>query len=150
MDNRMNGWLRTYEQHRTDPYASIKGQLSSRFDLEGLSWAEIREIPIPELGEGMNFGKSFEALRKTWYAYKRSKKDGLPATDLAFRILNLQKFLGLPLSEFEELDRYGGGSNNEWVEEELSRENQQLRKEEETEELAGWGLDDEKTDDDPW
>jgi hypothetical protein len=90
--------------------------------LDGLSWAEIREIPIPELGEGMTFGTSFEALRKTWYAYKRTKKDGLPAPDLAFRILKLQKFLGLPLSEFNELDRYGGGSNSEWVNEELSSE----------------------------
>ena len=143
----MNRWLSRYEQMRTDPYTSIKGQLSSRFQLEGLSWSEIREIPIPELGEGMNFGKSFEALRKTWYAYKRTRKDGLPAPDLAFRILKLQKFLGLPLSEFNELDRYGGGSNNEWVNEELSNEDIQLKKEE----LVDWGLDDdEKSDDDPW
>lgn len=64
----------------------------------------------------------------------------MPAPDLALRILKLQKFLGLPLSElqkFHELDRYGGGSNNEWVGEELSKENRQLEKEERDEELAG-------------
>ena len=148
--NDMQRWISRYEQMRTDPYTSIKGRLSSRFQLEGLSWDEIREIPIPELN--CTFGGACSALRKSWYAYKRTKKDGLPAPDLAFRILKIQKFLGFPLSVFHELDRYGGGSNNEWVEEELSREEQrELRKEEEAEELAGWGLDDdEKSDDDPW
>ena len=145
MNNHMDRWLSRYEQMRTDPYTSIKGRLSSRFQLDGLSWAEIREIPIPELGEGMTFGTSFEALRKTWYAYKRTKKDGLPAPDLAFRILKLQKYLGLPLSEFNELDRYG----DEWVNEELSGKDIQLKQ------GAGWALgDDEKSEegegDDGW
>jgi hypothetical protein len=65
----MNNWLRAYEDRRTDPYTSRKELLSSRFDLSGLSWDEIRAIPIPELGEDMTFGRSFEALRKTWYSY---------------------------------------------------------------------------------
>lgn len=55
MNNRR--WFFQYEKMRTDPYTSIKGQLSSRFQLEGLTWDEIREIPIPELGENMTFGK---------------------------------------------------------------------------------------------
>jgi hypothetical protein len=77
---------------------------------------------------------------KTWYSFKTNKKDGFFAPDLALRILRLQKFLGLPLSSFRELDRYGEG----WVNEEL---NSQLREEE----LAGWGLDDEEEEDnDPW
>jgi hypothetical protein len=115
MGTNQNRWLKRYEKIRTDPYSSIKGQLSSRFDLEGLSWAETREIPI---GQGLTFGTGFEALRKSWFAYMQNKKSGLPAPDLAMRILKLQKFLGLPLSEFnEELDRYGG---SEWVEEEFS------------------------------
>jgi hypothetical protein len=119
MNNVDKSWLRhlkRYEQSRTDPYTSIKGQLSNRFDLDGLTWSEIREISIPELGEDMTFGKSFEALRKTWYAYKRNKKDGFEAPDLCLRILKIQKAIGLPLSEFPELDRYG----SEWVSEELS------------------------------
>ena len=54
----------------------------------------------------MKFGTSFEALRKSWYSYKRYKKDGFQAmcAELALRILKLQKILGLPLSSFEELD----------------------------------------------
>jgi hypothetical protein len=133
MDNR---WLKEYERLRTNPYSSIKGQLSSRFQLDGLSWAEIREIPIEGLWEGATFGTCFEALRKTWYAYKRNKKDGLPAPDLALRIMKLQKALGLPMGQFGELEWYG----EDWVNEEL---NSQLQKEE----LSGW---EEEEDDDPW
>ena len=90
----MNNWLRAYEDRRTDPYTSRKELLSSRFDLSGLSWDEIRAIPIPELGEDMTFGRSFEALRKTWYSYKRNKKDGFQAPDLCYRILKIQRALG--------------------------------------------------------
>jgi len=119
----MINWLIAYEKTRTDPYTTAKERLSSRFDLSGLSWNEIREIPIPELvnpetGEcltwgttfeslrksWMTFGTSFEALRKSWYSYKRYKKDDFSSPDLALRILKLQKILGLPLSSFEELD----------------------------------------------
>lgn len=63
-----------------------------------------------------------------------------------FRILRLQKFLGLPLSDFSsELEKYGGDENGEWIDQELSNEeiqlNMQLRKEEAAEELADWGID---------
>jgi hypothetical protein len=110
MDRR---WISRYEQLRTDPYSTAKGRLSSsRFQLEGLSWTEIRELSV---GEGFTFGTCFEALRKSFYAYKMNRKQGLSAPDLCLRILKLQKLLGLPLSEFPELDRYGEG----WVNEEL-------------------------------
>jgi hypothetical protein len=117
MDKSWLRHLKRYEQVRTDPFSSIKGRLSTRFDLEGLSWAEIREMPIPELGPDMTYGKTWEALRKSWYAYKMTKKEGLSAPDLSLRILKFQKLLGLPLSDFSsELDRYG----EEWVNEELN------------------------------
>ena len=53
----------------------------------------------------------------------------MPAPDLAMRILKIQYSLGLPLSEFPELDQ-------SWVEQELNRSSEdpldlQLRKEEE-------------------
>lgn len=157
MDTR---WIKRYEIARTDPFSNNKGRLSSnRFDVEGLTWAEIRDIPIPEAGDGMTFGKTFEALRKTWYAYKRTRKDGLPAPDLCLRILTLQKLLGLPLSDFSsELEKYGGGdvSDGEWIDQELGNDdiqlNMQLRREEAAEESADWGLDEgeEEKDDDPW
>jgi len=62
----------------------------------------------------------------TWYAYKRSKKDGIYAGDLAYRILRIQKALGFPMSEFPELD-------SDWIGEELSKEDIQLKKEEQDE-----------------
>src|SRR5215469_14419366 len=58
----MNRWLRQYECFRHNPDAKNDASwLSSKYDLEGLSWDEIREIYIPELG--MCFGPSCEALR---------------------------------------------------------------------------------------
>jgi hypothetical protein len=67
MNESMNLWLRDYERRKAGGAdMSSKGLLSSRFHLEGLSWAEIREIPVPELGENMTFGKGCEQLRKTW------------------------------------------------------------------------------------
>ena len=133
----MSNWLRAYEDRRTDPYTYRKELLSSRFDLSGLSWDEIRAIPIPELGEDMTFGRSFEALRKTWYSYKRNKKDGFPAPDLCYRILKIQRALGLPLSQFEELEQYGD-SGNDWANKQLSAEEQELRQEEINENKDEW------------
>ena|SRR5215813_7496066 len=151
----MRAWLENYEERRTDPYSNPKKLLSSRFDLESMSWDEIRDIPIPELGEGMTYGKSFEALRKSWFAYRVSRKGGLPAPDLAVRILKLQKGLGLPLSDFPELERYGGSdfikdelsdwseSSNESEEEmseEVSEEELILKHEERMEAIADLGI----------
>src|SRR5215469_7731198 len=45
MNNSMNRWLASYEARRTrGADMSSKGLLSSRFDLEGLTWDEIRDI----------------------------------------------------------------------------------------------------------
>jgi|SRR5215831_15075980 len=98
MRREMDRWLANYERTRTSDYGQGQNEalLSSRFDLPSMSWPEIREIPIPELGEDTNFGKSFVVLRKSWYAYKRSCKDGFPASYVAFRILRIQKALGIP------------------------------------------------------
>jgi hypothetical protein len=149
---KLDRWLQNYERTRTELYSSVKGRLSNKFDLDSMSWSEIREIPIPELGEGMTFGTSFEALRKSWFSYKRSRKDGFPASDVAFRILKIQKALGLPLSEFPELDsdwvnqelesESGSGEiSDDYYGQEMSQEEIQLRKEEREDLLAQVGLD---------
>ena len=127
----MNRWLRQYERFRHNPDAKNDASwLSSKYDLEGLSWNEIREIYIPELG--MCFGPSCEALRKSWYAYKRLGKDGGYRGDIAYRINKIQKALGFPKSEFPELDP-------QWIDEELSKEDIQLKKEEHNE--GEWNLE---------
>ena len=125
----MNRWLHSYESRRTSGEVEMSQLLQVRPDLQGLSWDEIRSFPVPQLGEGMTMGKSFSMLKKSWRSYKLYRKDGMPAPDLAMRILKIQYSLGLPLSEFPELDQ-------SWVEEELNRSSEdpldlQLRKEEE-------------------
>src|SRR5215469_13380742 len=125
----MNSWLKNYEMRRVSGEEEMNQLLQIRCDLQGLSWDEIREIEVPELGEGMNIGKSFSMLKKSWRSYKLYRKDAMPAPDLAMRILKIQYSLGLPLSEFPELDQ-------SWVEQELNRSSEdpldlQLRKEEE-------------------
>jgi len=77
MTKSMNSWLRSYEARRTGGAdISSKGLLSTRFDLEGLTWDEIRDIQIEELGEGMTFGKACEQLRKTWWHLKQNRREG--------------------------------------------------------------------------
>ena len=56
-----------------------KALLSSKFDLSSMSWSEIREIPIPELGEdmkvkvlrlfvklGIDFGSVVKMVSQIW------------------------------------------------------------------------------------
>jgi hypothetical protein len=149
----MNRWLRNYEARRMGGAdMSAKGLLSSRFDLEGLSWSEIREIPIPELGENMTFGKGCEQLRKTWRHLKLNRSEGTYHNiDLELRINRLQHFLGFERTQFDDLDP-------DWVDQELSMEeeksneasddlngeelSEQLRREEFQDQLNAWGLDD--------
>jgi hypothetical protein len=113
------------------------------------SFSSISNSSNPDLldqnGEPMNFGRSFEALRKSWRSLKLNRKNGSPAPELALRILKLQNGLGLPLSQFEELEKYGG---SEWALQEL--ENQEsagdeeeviLRREERDSMLADLGVD---------
>jgi hypothetical protein len=135
---------------------SSKGLLSSRFDLENMSWDEIRDIPIEELGPEMTFGKACEQLRKTWWHLKLNRVEGnYHNIDLELRINRLQHFLGFERTQFEDLDP-------DWVERELSMEeersneasddlngkelSEQLRREELQDQLNAWGLD----DDDEW
>jgi hypothetical protein len=152
MNESMNAWLRSYEARRTGGNMSAKGLLSSRFDLEGLSWSEIREIPLPELGENMTFGKGCEQLRKTWRHLKLNRSEGTYHNiDLELRINRLQHFLGFERTQFDDLDP-------DWVDQELSMEeeksneasddlngqelSEQLRREEFQDQLNAWGLDD--------
>jgi len=153
----MNAWLASYERARTEHYASAKAQLSKRFDLEGLTWDEIRNIPIEELGPEMTFGKGCEQLRKTWWHLKQNRREGnYHNMDLELRINRLQHFLGFERTVFDDLDQ-------SWVDQELSMEqgesdgvdvseasddlngeelSNQLRREEFKDQLNAWGLDD--------
>jgi len=93
----MNSWLISYEKSRTEGIANIlkgvKGRLSSsRWDLESMSWDEIRDLPVEGYGldEGMTFGRTFESLRKSWHAYRLSRKQGFPAPDIALPCIQVK------------------------------------------------------------
>jgi hypothetical protein len=139
----MDKWLYDYERRRTGKDEHV-GWTSSRYDLESKDWDNIREIFIPELQ--MTFGQASSALKRSWYAYRRSRKEGSGYNnDLAWRINRIQHYLGIPLTEFQD------GPDLNWIKqqlnaeeesgEEVSAEEIQLRKEEMDEELAAWGLD---------
>jgi len=156
MSESMNSWLRNYEARRTGgPDTSSKGLLSSRFNLEGLSWDEIRDISIGVIdGENITFGKGCSQLKKTWQHLKLNRLEGnYHNIDLELRINRLQYFLGFERTQFDDLDQ-------DWVDQELSMEeenlneseasddlngeklSEQLRREEFQDQLNAWGLDD--------
>jgi len=137
----MTRWLKSYERIRTDPDSEFRipaNWHSTRYPLEDMDWDSIREIDIPQLG--MNWGKCCESIRKTWYAYKRSKAEGETRSDLAYRINRIQYYLGIPLTEFDSLDtdwvRHQLETEEESGEGELSAEEIDLRREEDDD----WGI----------
>src|SRR5215813_13489665 len=141
-----HAWLVQYENERLGKYNGQNTTLiSSKFDLNGLSWNEIRELEtdiLDQNGEPMTFGRTFEALRKTWRSFKLARKNGSPAPELALRILKLQNGLGLPLADFEqELERYGG---MEMAIRELDNEDEEiiLKREERQSMLESLGVND--------
>jgi hypothetical protein len=127
----MQRWLRDYDRLRLDPDAPNESWVSSKYDIEGMHWTELQQIFLPELE--MCWGPACSALRKSWFAYKLAGKQGLYRGDIAYRIRTIQDAMGIKKSEFPELE----GLNDE----ELTKEEIQLRKEEEgKEEKDEWNI----------
>jgi hypothetical protein len=129
-----HAWLIQYENERLGNYNGQNTTLiSSKFDLNGLSWNEIRELKtdlVDQNGEVMNMGQSFQALKRSWRAFKLNRLHGTPAPELAIRILKLQAGIGLPLSDFtQELESYGGMA---WAMKELELDRESSDEDEET------------------
>ncbi len=118
----MQRWLRDYDRLRLDPDTPNESWVSSKYDIEGMHWTELQQIYLPELG--MCWGPACSALRKSWYAYKMAGRQGGYRGDIAFRINRIQAAMGIPKIEFHELDPG-------WVDEQLTEEEIQLRREEE-------------------
>ena len=113
----MTRWLRAYEQRRTDPDRQFRipsSWNSSRYDLENMDWDSIRNLPVPELN--CNFGVACEIMRKSWYHYKRLRKEGDRGWDIILRINKVQRALGIPLTEFRD------GPDLSWVKQQLDLE----------------------------
>lgn len=135
-------WIIDYENKRMGNYNGQNTSLAQ----SSTSWAEIRDLEVPDLldqnGEPMTFGRTFEALRKSWRSFKLARKNGSPAPELALKILRLQNGLGLPLADFEqELERYGG---MEMAIRELDNEDEEiiLKREERQSMLESLGVND--------
>ncbi|MFZ0220378.1 MAG: hypothetical protein WAM42_01625 [Candidatus Nitrosopolaris sp.] len=122
--NDMMRWIRNYDRLRLNPDASNESWVSTKYDIEGMHWTELQQIYLPELG--MCWGPACSALRKSWYAYKMAGRQGGYRADIAFRINRIQAVMGIPKIEFHELDP-------RWVDEQLTEEEIQLRREEEEE-----------------
>ena len=98
----MSRWLNNYEHERTSLFndGPTIGWTSSRYNLEDKDWDNIREIFIEPLD--MTFKQAFSALKRSWFAYKRSRKEGVGYnSELGWRINRIQYYLGIPLTEFD-------------------------------------------------
>jgi hypothetical protein len=87
---------------------------STKYDLDNMDWNEIREIYLPEIQ--MSWGSACEAMRKSWFSYKMSKREGDRGWDIILRINRIQKALGIELTEFRD------GPDIEWVRTQLDLE----------------------------
>src|SRR5215467_16110794 len=81
----------------------------------------------------MRWGPAVSALKKLWKSYKIAGRTGVPRSDLAWKINQIQKAMGIEKSEFPELD----GMETEV--EELTDEEIELRRERE-ESGGDWNL----------
>lgn len=142
-------WLKDYDNLRTDPDGINNIWVSSKYDISGLPWKDVSEIEIIELpdqeGNPMKFGQACSALKKTWQLFNTQRRsDGIYRGDLAFRIIQIQRAMGIKESHFPELDK-------EWVDHELTLEEKELKREEQEE--SGWNIEDpeeEEEEDEDW
>ena len=87
---------------------------STKYDIEGMDWNELRGLYIPELQ--MCWGPACEAMRKSWFHYKMLKREGDKGWDIILRINKLQRGLGIPMTEFRD------GPDLDWVKQQLDLE----------------------------
>ena len=99
-DRDFQKWLRDYEERRTNPDREFRMPSATKYDLESMSWNEIREIYLPEIQ--MTWGAACEAMRKSWFSYKMSKREGDRGWDIILRINRIQRALGIEMTEFRD------------------------------------------------
>jgi hypothetical protein len=135
----LDRWIRQYDNFRTNPDMSVKdGWTSTKYDLTG-HWSDVAEIWIPELN--CKFGPACSALKKSWFHLKLLKRRGEYAGDIQWRIQKIQRSLGIPITQFENMPY-----KTEQLEEGLTPEERELR----NEELESANDEAEKESDDWW
>lgn len=114
----MQKWLKNYEnlRHSKEKETNELWISSKGYDTQNMPREELQKLWIP--GLKMTYGATVSALTKSWTAYRIAGRNGEPRGDLAIRILNIQKNLGIPQSDglYEELEQMG------YTEEELNDE----------------------------
>ena len=85
----------------------------------------------------MCFGPACNSLKKLWKSYKIAGRTGEPRSDIAWKINQIQKAMGIEVSQFPELESMGIYENEyqgqSFEQERLTPEEIQLRREEELE-----------------
>lgn len=121
----MRKWLKNYEnlRHSKEKETNELWISSKGYDTQNMPREELQKLWIP--GLKMTYGAAVSALTKSWTAYRIAGRNGEPRGDLAIRILNIQKNLGIPQSDglYEELEQMGY-TEEEWSEEGSSEENE--------------------------
>ena len=115
----MTAWLRRYDRMRHTNEINESWH-SDKYPIEGLHWRELQRIYVEDLQ--MTWGSACSAIKKTWRVFKLGKLRGEYVTDLAMRINRLQDGMGIPRTEFEDLEHYDDGQEEsdeeEWSESE--------------------------------
>jgi hypothetical protein len=119
--DQMRKWLVNYERLRHSKRPN-ESWISSRYDIQGMHWQELQQLYLPELN--MRWGPAVSALKKLWKSYKIAGRTGEPRSDIAWKINQIQKAMGIEKSEFPELQ------GMETDDEELTHEEIQLKREE--------------------
>jgi hypothetical protein len=113
-------WLVNYERLRHSKRLN-ESWISSRYDTQGMHWQELQQLYLPELN--MRWGPAVSALKKLWKSYKIAGRTGESRSDLAWKINQIQKAMGIEKSEFPELEGMDTGDEESTDEEiELRRE----------------------------
>jgi hypothetical protein len=132
--DQMRKWLLDYERQRHSKQNKEPNDswISSKYDTQNMHWQELQQLYLPELN--MRWGPAVSALKKLWKSYKIAGRTGEPRSDLAWKINQIQKAMGIEKSEFPELE------GMETYDEESTDEEIKLCREEREESCEDWNL----------
>jgi hypothetical protein len=103
----MDKWLHAYELRRSSKNPKELKEhnekwISSKYDIQNMHWTELQQLYLPDLG--MCWGPACNSLKKLWKSYKIAGRTGEVRSDIAWNIQNIQRAMGIPESQLEELE----------------------------------------------
>jgi hypothetical protein len=137
VDSGFRKWLENYEARRhgggrgnRETFAKESWQ-STKYDFQHMDPQVLQRLYLPELK--MCFGPACSSLRKLWKSYKIASRTGESRSWQAYKIVQIERAMGLEVSQFPELAGMQVETDeeaNESTEEELTAEEITLRREE--------------------